>query len=189
MHAAAAANTSPETILGAAIASLNSGKADSQAGLDALPAPLYTTDAEGVVTFANHACTDFAGRVPAVGQDRWCVTWKLYTDDGAFLPHDRCPMAVAIREKRPVRGVEAVAQRPDGSRVHFIPYPTPLTDREGNVVGAINLLIDITGRKQAEYLRAQASRCRRLARAVNDARTVDTLNLMAVEYEEEARAL
>ena len=30
------------------------------------------------------------------------------------------------------------------------PYPTPLRDAEGRVIGGINMLVDITERKQAE---------------------------------------
>src|SRR5437763_1717700 len=70
--------------------------------------------------------------------------------DGTPLPHDECPMAIALKEGRPVRGAEAVAERPDGTRVPFIPYPTPLRDSDGNIVGAINMLVDISERKQAE---------------------------------------
>ena len=49
--------------------------------LQALPAAIYTTDAEGRITFFNRACIDFAGRTPKIG-DMWCVTWKLFTPDG-----------------------------------------------------------------------------------------------------------
>jgi two-component sensor histidine kinase len=59
-------------------------------------------------------------------------------------------MATALSEKRPVRGAEAVAERPDGSRVPFIPYPTPLFDSAGEMVGAVNVLVDIGHRKEAE---------------------------------------
>jgi two-component sensor histidine kinase len=43
-----------------------------------------------------------------------------------------------------------VAERPDGTRVPFIPYPTPLRDCTGNIVGAIDILADVSERKQAE---------------------------------------
>jgi PAS domain S-box-containing protein len=59
-------------------------------------------------------------------------------------------MAIAIKEARPVRGEEAVAERPDGSRVPFIAFPTPIFDQHGELTGAINMLVDITDRKQAE---------------------------------------
>jgi PAS domain S-box-containing protein len=118
--------------------------------LNALPVAIYTTDADGRITFCNDAAAELSGRRPALGQDEWCVTWKLYAPDGTFLPHDQCPMAVAVREDRPVRGVEAVAERPDGSRVPFAPYPTPIHDSSGRLVGAVNMLIDLSGARDAE---------------------------------------
>lgn len=118
--------------------------------LEALPAAVYTTDAEGRVTFYNRAAVELAGREPVIGSDQWCVTWKLYWPDGTPLAHDQCPMALALRENRAIRGVEAVAERPDGSRVPFIPYPTPLRDSEGKLVGTINMLVDVSERKDAE---------------------------------------
>jgi PAS domain S-box-containing protein len=117
--------------------------------LEALPAAVYTTDATGRITFFNNAAVEMAGRTPELG-DMWCVTWRLYNTDGTFLPHDQCPMAVALKEDRPVRGAEAIAERPDGTRIPFIPYPTPLHDAEGKLIGAINMLVDITERKRAE---------------------------------------
>jgi PAS domain S-box-containing protein len=74
----------------------------------------------------------------------------LYWPDGKRMTHGECPMAIAIKERRPVRGMEAIAERPDGTRVPFIPYPTPLFDNDGELIGAVNLLVDITGRKRAE---------------------------------------
>jgi len=118
--------------------------------LEALPAAIYTTDAEGRITYYNQAAVDFSGRRPVLGSDEWCVTWRLFTPDGTPLPHDQCPMAVALKEGRAVRGEEAIAERPDGTRVPFIPFPTPLRDASGRVIGAINMLVDITERKRAE---------------------------------------
>jgi PAS domain S-box-containing protein len=118
--------------------------------LEALPAAIYTTDREGRLTFFNQAAVELTGRRPELGKDRWCVSWRLYWPDGTPLPHDECPMAITLKEGRPIRGYEAIAERPDGSRVPFIPYPTPLHDAEGRMVGAVNMLIDITARKEAE---------------------------------------
>ena len=118
--------------------------------LDALPAAVYTTDADGRLTMFNRAAAVFAGREPQLGTDTWCVTWKLYQPDGTPMPHDQCPMATALKERRPVRGLEGIAERPDGTRVRFIPYPTPLYDSSGAMVGAVNMIVDISDRKQAE---------------------------------------
>ena len=118
--------------------------------IEALPAAVYTTDAQGRITLFNQAAVEFSGRVPQIGTDSWCVSGKLYTPDGRPLPHDQCPMAVALKEGRAVRGQEAIAERPDGTRIHFIPYPTPVRDKDGKVSGGINMLVDITPRKRAE---------------------------------------
>jgi PAS domain S-box-containing protein len=118
--------------------------------LEALPAAIYTTDADGRITFYNQAAVELSGSKPEIGSDKWCVSWKLYQTDGTPLPHEACPMAVALQEGRPVRGAEAVAERPDGSRVPFIPYPTPLYNDSGALVGAVNMLVDISERKEAE---------------------------------------
>jgi PAS domain S-box-containing protein len=118
--------------------------------LDEVAAPIYSTDSEGTVTYFNRACISLAGRTPQVGTDKWCVTWKIYTTEGERLPHDACPMAVAIRERRAIRGVEAVAERPDGTRVKFMPFPTPFFAGDGQLAGAVNLLLDITGRSRPD---------------------------------------
>jgi PAS domain S-box-containing protein len=117
--------------------------------LDALPAAIYTTDATGRIVFYNQAAVAFAGRTPALGEE-WCVSWKIFQPDGTSLPHDQCPMAVAIREQRPIHGAEAIAERPDGSRIAFAAYPTPLFDEAGVMVGAVNMLVDVTERRKIE---------------------------------------
>jgi PAS domain S-box-containing protein len=169
---------------------LNALSADGEcrAMLDQLPVPVYTTDAHGAVTYWNRACVEFAGREPQLGQDKWCVTWQLYTMTGERLPHDQCPMAQAIKQKREIRGVVAIAMRPDGSRRAFMPYPTPLFDDEGRLTGAVNLLIDVT-KEQDAALHEQAERCRRLAEATYDRRTSQSLRDMADGFDRTAREL
>jgi PAS domain S-box-containing protein len=113
--------------------------------LETLPVAVYTTDADGRITFYNRAAGELWGHNPELGSSQWCGSWRLYWPDGRPLPHDECPMAIALKEGREVRGVEAVAERPDGTRVRFRPYPSPLRDPSGRLVGAVNLLMDVTG--------------------------------------------
>ena len=122
--------------------------------LDALPAAVYTTDAAGRITYYNEAAAELWGHRPTLGSSEWCGSWKLFWPDGTPLPHDECPMAVALKENRAVRGMEAACERPDGTRVPFIPYPTPLHDEAGNLVGAVNMLVDISDRKRTEEQQA-----------------------------------
>jgi PAS domain S-box-containing protein len=134
------------------------GEANSRADsfrkiLDELPAAIYVTDARGRITYFNEAAAELWGHRPTVGTSEWCGSWRLFWPDGRALPHGECPMAIAIKEKRIVRGVEAIAERPDGTRVPFEPYPTPLFDASGDLIGAVNMLIDITDRKRADEVK------------------------------------
>src|SRR5690348_6081108 len=72
--------------------------------LEALPAPVYVTDAAGRVTFFNRAAVEFSGRTPELGSDQWCVSWRLYWPDGRPMRHDECPMARALKENRTIPG-------------------------------------------------------------------------------------
>ena len=116
------------------------------------------------------------------------MTWEIHTTADEPLPHDRCPMAVAVREQREIRGEVAIAMRPDGSRKAFMPYPTPLFDEHHELIGAVNMLIDVT-KEQATALAEQAERCHRLAMAVSDRHTTELLRGMARGYERNAVAL
>ena len=177
----------PEHYLDTALSVLAEGP-DGHRALDELPVPIYTTDSEGGVTYWNRACIEFAGRVPQLGQDRWCVTWKIYTTTGDLLPHDKCPMAEAIRRRRIIRDKVAIAERPDGSRVAFRPYPTPLFNGDGSLRGAVNMLIDVSA-EQSDALQVQAARCRRLASATYDRQTSQVLDDMADGFERIANGL
>ncbi|MGH6823258.1 MAG: PAS domain S-box protein, partial [Methylocella sp.] len=117
--------------------------------LEALPAAVYTTDAEGRITFFNEAAADLWGCRPKLGTSEWCGSWRLYWPDGTSMRHDECPADVALKEGRPIHGAEAAAERPDGTRGPILAYATPLRDRSGALTGAVNMLIDITGRKRA----------------------------------------
>ncbi|MEX0720762.1 MAG: PAS domain S-box protein [Balneolaceae bacterium] len=126
--------------------------------IDALPMAIYTTDAEGRLTHFNKAAVEFSGRTPELGTDKWCVTWKLYYPDGRPMPHDQCPMAVALKEGRSISGVEAIAERPDGKRLWFEPYPTPLLDEDGKVIGGVNMLVNISENKEIRELQSQSEK-------------------------------
>jgi PAS domain-containing protein len=175
-----------EALFQAAVAAFEHGQNRLFAVLEALPAPIYVTDADGWVVYFNKACVGFAGRRPATGKDRWCVTWRLYTSEGQELPHAACPMAVALKERRQIRGVTAIAERPDGTRVTFTPFPTPLLDDDGGLAGAVNMLVDLSDPRQADELWRQAEECVQAAELADDPAIRAALAEMALAYQTKA---
>jgi hypothetical protein len=97
-------------------------------------------------------------------------------------------MAQAIRSRTIVRDAIAIAERPDGSRRAFRPYPTPLFNDDGSLRGAVNMLIDVT-EEQSAALEEQAERCRRLAQAMYDRTTSAVLGSMAEGFDRTAANL
>jgi len=172
-----------EDIVQVALKALDGRPDRKPISLDDLPTALFVTDREGVITWYNRACIDVAGRTLVANRDRWCVGWKLMTDRGEPILHEQCPLAVAIKEQRSIRGVVIIAERPDGRRIVFRPYPTPLFDASGRCTGAVNLLVDITAARRRDEFLAHARRCRRLALTVSDPATIAALQRMAEQYE------
>ena len=119
--------------------------------LEALPVAIYATDAAGKIVFYNRGAAEFWGGEPELGVAEWCGSWRLSWPDGRAMAREECPMAVALKQGRSIQGAEAIAIRHDGSEVRFLAYPTPLYDR-GELIGAVNMLVDVSRREQAGYL-------------------------------------
>jgi PAS domain S-box-containing protein len=131
-------------------ADLRASEARYRQFIHALPAAVYTCDEHGRVTLYNQAAAALWGREPEIGRDLWCGSWKIYRPNGTPLPLDECPMAVTLREGRPIEGEEIIIERPDGTKRHILPHPQPIRNSSGNIAGAVNMLIDITDRERAE---------------------------------------
>jgi PAS domain S-box-containing protein len=126
--------------------------------VESLPIAFFATDATGRLTLFNDAAIRLWGRAPRLGEDAFCGSFRMHHPDGTPMPHDACPMALAIRDGLPMQGAEAIVERPDGTRRNVIAYPQVFRDAAGRVTGAVNALVDITERKatEAELLRSQA---------------------------------
>ena len=131
--------------------------------LGALPAAIYVTDAEGHITYCNQGAIDLWGLGPALGRDKWSDLGKFYHADGSPMTLADCPTEIALKQGRIARGQEAIIERKDGIRIPIAPYPTPLRDETGAIVGVVNMTLDISERERAE--RALAERNLQLALA------------------------
>jgi PAS domain S-box-containing protein len=117
-----------------------------------LPAGAYTCDADGLITYFNRQVAEIWGREPKLYDpvDRYCGSFKLFSPHGHPIEHDRCWMALALQQDAEYNGQEIVIQRPGGERVTVLAHANPIHDELGRLVGAVNILVDITKQKQAE---------------------------------------
>ena len=118
--------------------------------IHALPAAVYTCDAQGRITLFNQAAVELWGRTPEIGRDLWCGSWRIHRPDGTPLPIDECPMALAIKRGETHHGEEIIIERPNGERRSVLVYPHPLRDPHGVLMGAVKMMVDITESKRVE---------------------------------------
>jgi PAS domain-containing protein len=114
--------------------------------LDAIPVAAYICDASGFITYFNDVAAGIWGRTPKLGDagDRYCGSYRLYSTDGAPVRHEESWMARALREGRPYCGHAIVIERADRTRAVAQAHAHPLRNPQDCIVGALNLLADVT---------------------------------------------
>jgi PAS domain S-box-containing protein len=123
--------------------------------LGALPAAIFVTDAAGRITYCNEAAVNLWGAKPNAGDEKWFGLCRFYHANGAPMALEDCPTQIALTEGRAMWGAEAILERVDGSRIPIMPYPKPLRDEAGTIIGVINMTVDISERKKAELALAE----------------------------------
>src|SRR5213592_1339842 len=120
--------------------------------LETLPAGAYTCDADGLITYFNAHAIELWGRAPKLNDpvDRFCGSFKLFAADGSPIRHNQCWMALALETNMEYNGEEIVIERPDGRRLAALAHANPIRDDAGRLLGAVNVLVDISDRKRAE---------------------------------------
>jgi PAS domain S-box-containing protein len=155
-----------------------------------LPEASYTCDASGHIQLYNRAAVALWGREPVAGKDLWCGSWKIFNKDGSDLLPENCSMAIALKEGRPVYGKEIIVQRPDKSYSHVLPYPTPLFNAAGAIIGAVNMLVDVTKRSDSEMLiQKTEEKYRSLIEQASDAILIYDFNGTIYEFNESCYTL
>ena len=117
--------------------------------IESLPAAVYVCDSEGKIQLYNDAAVELWGRTPEPDASLWCASCKVLNPDGTPMPQESWPVVLAVKEKRAQRGVEVIVERLDGTRRSVLAHPQPILDDDGNLQGLVNMLLDITDRKQA----------------------------------------
>jgi PAS domain S-box-containing protein len=120
--------------------------------LENVPVAVYTCNQEGLIEYYNPKAVEMWGRAPVLRDtmQRYCGSFALYHTDGTPMPFEDNIMAQVIRTGIPQRNQEVVIGRPDGTRVIALVNVAPLRNERGELVGAVNCILDISARKQAE---------------------------------------
>lgn len=116
-----------------------------------LPVATYLCDPAGQITVYNDAAMGLWGREPDAA-DRWSGAWRIFSESGMLLSHEDTPTARALREGRAFNSQVLIFEKPDGTRSWVIPHATPMFDRDGNIEGVVNMMIDITGERKSQQV-------------------------------------
>ncbi|MFN2623443.1 MAG: PAS domain S-box protein [Chthoniobacterales bacterium] len=129
-----------------------------------VPAAVYSTDADGVIQEFNHRAAELWGRKPGP-QEKFCGSFRIFYPDGKPMPHEQCPMARVLRgEEMSADELEILVVQEGGARRSVVVGPRAVRNQQGEIVGAINCMHDITARKGIEEaLRASEERFRTVA--------------------------
>jgi PAS domain S-box-containing protein len=115
-----------------------------------LPAAAYACDREGLITYFNPQAATIWGRDPALHDpaDRFCGSFRIFTEDGSPLPHAECWMALTLRDDRAYEGCALQIEQPNGHRVSALAYANPVHDDRGELIGAVNVIVDVSERQE-----------------------------------------
>lgn len=120
---------------------------------DLVPIGVYICDADGLIREYNQRAVELWGREPEKNnpKEKYCGSFKMRYPDGRLMPHDECPMSRILRgETLELDDLEAIIERPDGSRRNIMAQPLLIKNEHGETVEALNCFYDITERKKAE---------------------------------------
>jgi PAS domain S-box-containing protein len=129
------------------------------AAMESAPEFVITCDANLRMTYVNPAYQRLRGGPadPTVSVEERPGRYGLFLPDGATLfPAEQLPLTRALREGRPVHGVQMVLRTPQGEERLVEWEAAPMCTALGELLGAVAIGHDITERRQMEREREQA---------------------------------
>ncbi len=109
----------------------------------------------GKLRFANRAACEIRGRPQAelvnINLEEHGKIWQIYTADGSSLcPQEKLPLVLGLREGVVSENVELIIRNERGENRSISVNAGPIRNKDGAIVAAIAIFLDITKNKAAE---------------------------------------
>jgi hypothetical protein len=134
---------------------------------ECLPVACYACDCTGTITDYNRRAVELWGREPRA-TDRFTGAHKILDSQGDTLAPEATATSFLLRSGLAQINKELVIERPDGRRVTVLSNVAPLLDEQGSIIGALDVLQDITDRRWLEDARRLGDRLSVSARVANE---------------------
>lgn len=119
--------------------------------LESIGAGLLVIDRDRKLILGNRAAVDILGADPDITyKEQLTNYYKLYRTDGLLLEPDDAPIIRAMKESRPVEEeIYVSSDRLPPGGIWIQVHATPIKDRNGETIGAVNVFHDVTEQKNA----------------------------------------
>lgn len=135
--------------------------------LDVLPVGLALTDTEGRVILSNPEWERFVPNKRLLSHDSTSASRRRgWTNDGEPIAPEHFPGARALRGERCIPGIDFLHTDRAGAAIWTNASAVPLRDADGEIVGAVSIIMDVDAETRAkDALRQSEARFRALATA------------------------